>query len=92
MVLGIRCIILHDRCREFSNDLEEKDLQMHNELGYDRRYNVTAVGIATFQRESGYPLRLKDFMFIPSVKKNIISVAVLEEYGYDVIFSKERNS
>lgn len=31
---------------------------------------------------------LKDVMFTVSLKKNLISVAVLEYRGYDVIFNK----
>ena len=72
------------RCREFFSDLEEKYLQMHIELGDDGRYNTTGVGTVTFQRESGSPLRLKDFMFVSGLKKNLISVAVLEDRGYNL--------
>jgi hypothetical protein len=75
-------------CRDFFSDLEEKYLQMHIEIGDDGRYNMTRIGTVTFQRESGSPLRLKDVMFVPGLKKNLISVAVLEDHGYDVIFSK----
>lgn len=75
-------------CKEFFSDLEEKDLQMHIELGDDRRYNATQIGTITFKREFGSPIRLKDVMFVPGLKKNIISIAVLEDHGYDVIFNK----
>ena len=37
---------------------------MHINLGDDRRYNMTGIGIVTFQRESGSTLRLKDDMFV----------------------------
>ena len=46
------------------------------------------IGTVTFQRELGSPLRLKDVMFILGLTKNLIFVAVLENRGYDVIFSK----
>ena len=29
-------------------------------------------------------------MYVPSLKKNLVSVVVLEERGYDVVFSKEK--
>ena len=61
---------------------------MHIKLGDDERYNVTGIGTITFQMESSSPLRLKDFMFIPVLKKNLIFAIVLEDRGYDVIFSK----
>lgn len=46
------------------------------------------IGIVTFQRDADSPLRLKDVMFIQGLKKNIISIAILEDRGHDAIFSK----
>jgi len=31
---------------------------------------------------------LKEVMHVPGLKKNLISVAMLEDKGYDVVFSK----
>lgn len=42
----------------------------------------------TFQRESGSPLRITYVMYVPGLKNNLVYVAVLEDHGYDVIFSK----
>eukprot|EP00253_Pinus_taeda_P021384 PITA_21384 len=67
--------------------LEEKDLKMHIEMG-DRRYNVSGVGMVSFQREHGAPLTLRDVMYVPRLKKNLVSVVMLEDKGYDVVFSK----
>jgi len=71
----------------FTN-LEEKDLFMHIEMGDDRRYNETEIGIVTFQRELGSPITLQNFMNVPSLKKNLVFVSMLEDRDYDVIFSK----
>eukprot|EP00253_Pinus_taeda_P020605 PITA_20605 len=68
--------------------LEEKDLKMCIEMGDDRRYNVSRVGTVAFQREHGAPLTLTDVMYVPELKKNLVSVAMMEEKGYDVVFSK----
>lgn len=38
--------------------------------------------------ELGSPFRLKDVIFVPSLKKNLIVVVVFKGHGYDVIFSK----
>jgi len=35
-------------CTKFFSDVEEKDLQMHIEMGDDKRYNVTRIGIVNF--------------------------------------------
>ena len=61
---------------------------MHIDMGYDERYSVTNIGAVTFQRESVSSLRLKDVMFVLSQKKNLISIEVLEDHGYNVLFNK----
>ena len=68
--------------------LEEKDLKMRIEMGDDGRYSVSGVGTVAFQREHGAPLTLTDVMYVPGLKKNLVSVAMLEDKGYDVVFSK----
>ena len=74
--------------RELFSDLEDKDLGMHIEMGDDGRYNATGIGTVSFQRESGKPFVLKDVMHVPGLKKNLISVSMLEDKGYDVVFSE----
>ena len=64
---------------------------MHIEMGYDRRYSATNISIVTFQRESSSLFTLKDVMYVRGLKKNLVSVAMLEECGYDVIFSKGKD-
>eukprot|EP00253_Pinus_taeda_P025116 PITA_25116 len=68
--------------------LEEKDLKMRIEMGDDRRYSVSGVGTITFQREHGAAITLIDVKYVPGLKKNLVSVAMLEDKGYDVVFSK----
>ena len=61
---------------------------MHIDMGDDGRYSATGIGTVTFQRQSGKPFILKYFMHVPGLKKNLVSVAMLEDLGYDVIFSE----
>ena len=61
---------------------------MHIEMGDDVRYSATGIGTITFERESGNPFLLKSVMHVPSLKKNLVSVAMLEDTGYDVVFSE----
>lgn len=68
--------------------LEEKDLKMRIEMGDDGRYNVSGVGMVAFEREYGDPLTLTDVMYFPRLNKNLVSVAMLEDEGYNVVFSK----
>ena len=76
------------RDKELFSDLEEKDLQMHIEMGNDGRYSVTGIGTITFERESSNPFLLKNVMHVPGLKKILVLVAMLEARGYDVVFSE----
>ena len=71
--------------------MEDKDLEMHIELGDDGKYIATGIGNVTFEREKAYPLRLKYVMFVLRLKKNLIFVVLLEDGCYDVIFSKGKD-
>eukprot|EP00253_Pinus_taeda_P006505 PITA_06505 len=76
----------HDK--ELFSDLEEKYLQMHIEMGDEGKYSVTRLGTITFQMEHGAPLTLKNVIYVPGLKKNLVSISILEDRGYYVIFSK----
>ena len=60
---------------------------MHIEMGDDGWYSATGIGTITFQRDSGKPFPLKYVMHVPGLKKNLVSIAMLEDRGYDVVFS-----
>ena len=61
---------------------------MHIKMGDDKRYSATGLGMVTFQREHGSPLTSKNVMYVPRLKKNLVSITMLEDRGYDVIFLK----
>lgn len=70
------------------SDLEEKDIHMHIKMGDDKRYSAIELGTITFQREQVAPLTLRDVMCVPELKQNLVSVTMLEDIGYDVVFRK----
>jgi len=74
--------------RDLFSDLEDKDLGVHIEMGNDGRYSETGIGTISFERESSKPFVLKEVMHVPGLKKNLIFVAMLEDKGYDVVFSE----
>lgn len=57
-------------------------------MGNDGRYSATGIGTISFKRESCKPFVLKEVMHVPRLKKNLIFVAMLEDKGYDVVFSE----
>ena len=73
--------------KDIFSDLEEKDLKMHIEMGNDGRYSATGIGTINFERDLGKPFLLKYFMNVPGLKKNLVSVAMLEDRGYDFVLS-----
>ena len=68
--------------------LEEKDLKILIEMGDDEKYSVSGVGTVAFQREHGASITLTDVKYVPGLKKNLVSIAMLEDKGYDDVFSK----
>ena len=48
---------------------------------------MTGISTITFERDSGKPFGFKDVMHVPGLKKNLVSVAMLEDRGYDVVFN-----
>ena len=77
--------------RDLFSDLEEKYLGVHIEMSDDGRYSATGISTISFERESGKPFILKEVMHVPVLKKNLISVAMLEDKGYDVVFSEGKD-
>ena len=68
--------------------LEEKDLKILIEMGNDEKYSVSGVGTIFFQREHGACITLTDVKYVPGLRKNLVSIVMLEDKGYDVVFSK----
>jgi hypothetical protein len=61
-------------------------MQFNIELGDSGKYQAKGSGILKFERESGKPLYLRDVLYVPELKKNLVSVSVLEDKGYEVLF------
>ena len=68
--------------------LEEKDLKMRVEMGDDETYSVSRVGTISFKRDHGALITLTDVKYVPGLKNNLVSIAMLEDKGYNVVFSK----
>jgi len=57
-------------------------------MGNDEKYGVSGVGTVVFQWEHGAHITLTDFNYVPGLRKNLVSLAMLEDKGYDAVFSK----
>ena len=61
-------------------------------MGNDEEYGVSSVGMVVFHREHGARITLTNFKYLPGLRKNLVSIAMLEDKGYDVVFSKGKVS
>ena len=77
--------------KHYFSNLSEKEFGFEILLGDDYAYHPKGVGTVRFERESGKPLYLSGVLYIPGLKKNLVSVSALEDKGYKVSF-KERRS
>jgi hypothetical protein len=47
---------------------------------------VAGCGTVSFRRESLPPMTLIEVLYVPGLKKNLVSVSTIEEKGYEVLF------
>jgi hypothetical protein len=67
---------------------QDKKFNVKVELGDDGTYAIKRVGSTSFQLQSGNVFHVEEILYVPGLKKNLISVAVLESKGYTIAFSK----
>jgi hypothetical protein len=63
-------------------------LRIHVELGDDAKYAVKGEGTILFQLESGGSFDAQDVLYVPGLRKNFLSVSVMEDRGFSVIFQR----
>jgi hypothetical protein len=71
-------------------NLVEKETNIHVVLGDDARYKVKWVGTSTFQLDSHMYIQLSEVLYVPGMKRNLVSISSLEEKGYKVTFFEGR--
>jgi hypothetical protein len=79
------------RYKEILSDFETKYFAEKVKLGDEKRYKIEGVGSISFRLESGARIHVDKVLYIPGLKKNLLSIATLEDKGYWVIF-KERKA
>jgi hypothetical protein len=55
-------------------------------LGDDREVKVASCGTISFRREYLSPMNLTKVLYVPGLKKNLVSVSTIEEKGYEILF------
>ena len=67
-------------------NLKEKKFFVEVELGDNATYEIKGVGSASFQLNCG-GLHIEEILLVPGLKKNLISIVVLEDKGFRVTFT-----
>ena len=55
-------------------------------IGDDSAHPVKGVGTCTIKLESGMEIQLKDVLYVPEIKRNLISISALKDNGYKITF------
>jgi hypothetical protein len=71
-------------CEHLRDLIQIGDLEVV--LGDDRVVKEVGSGTISFQRESLPPMLLRDVIYVPGLKKKLISVSTIEERRYEVLF------
>jgi hypothetical protein len=59
-------------------------------LGDDAKYLVAGVGTIPFQLKSINSLDFDDVLFVPNLRKNLLSVSVMEDKSFAVEFKNQQ--
>ena len=65
---------------------EEKSSPQKVSLGDDYQYPIKGVGEASYKLDSGNPLKMKEVLYVPGLKKNLLSISALDKKGFRVAF------
>ena len=68
------------------SELVQKDSPHKVKLGDDYQYPIKGVGETSYKLDSRKPLKIKNVLYVPGLKKNLLSIQALEENGFKVTF------
>jgi len=70
---------------QFTQFLDRR-INLEIELGDESIVRAVGIGTVTFQRESLSPLAVSEVLYVPGLRKNLISVSAIKNKGYEVTF------
>ena len=72
--------------RESFVKLSEHESPHKVKLGDDYQYPIKGSGESSYKLDSGKSMKMKDVLFVPGLKKNILSISALDAEGMRVAF------
>ena len=67
-------------------DLKDQEIKLEIVLGDNTIVRAVRHGTVSFQRELRPPLVFKDVLYVPGLKKNMISISSIQDRGFEVSF------
>ena len=80
-MIGNRGALTRYRKKKFTTQMELVD---------DSTYKIEGVGSTSLQLDSGTVPHIDDVLYVPGLKKNLLSVAGLEDKGFRVLFMNKK--
>jgi hypothetical protein len=59
---------------------------MHVNIGMRTKHAMKGYGIAPFQLDSRGTMGVTNFRWVPELKRNVLSVSMIEKNGFDIVF------
>ena len=59
--------------------LEEKNSPQKVSLRDDYKYPIKGIGEVSYKLDSGNPLKMKEVLYVPGLKKNLLSISALDK-------------
>jgi hypothetical protein len=76
--------------KDILSEFRKRSFSEQVELGDDRSYEIKGIDSTSFQLESGSIFHIDEILYVPGLKKNLLSVATLEDKGYRVTFMERK--
>ena len=73
-------------CKELFINMFEHDLPHKAKLGDDYQYPIKGSGEASYKLDYGKSLKMKDVLYVPGLKKSLLSISALDEKQMRVAF------
>ena len=70
--------------RDMFTEISETGLELEIVLGDDTVVRAVGRGTICFDRESMQPMILRDVLYVPGLKKNLVSVSAIEDRGFGI--------
>jgi hypothetical protein len=72
--------------RELFDSFTETGSNLCVELGMGTKHAVRGSGIVSFNLESGEVLRMSNVLWVPKIRRSVLSVSEIERKGYNILF------